>query len=44
MDATVFQVPNSLEDIYPGSDGFAQITEIKIQLEYDVHSGDFFDF
>lgn len=38
MDATLFQVPNTLH-IYPGSSGCAQTAEVKIQLEYDLHSG-----
>ncbi|MED1270617.1 IS4 family transposase, partial [Bacillus mycoides] len=44
MDATVFQVPNTLEHIYPGSGGCAQTAGIKIQLEYDLHSGQFLNF
>jgi len=34
LDATVFQVPNTLENVYPGSGGCAQAAGIKIQLEY----------
>ncbi|PHA20859.1 IS4 family transposase [Bacillus cereus] len=44
MDATMFQVPNTLEHIYPGSGGCAQTAGIKIQLEYDLHSGQFLNF
>lgn len=44
MDATMFQVPNTLEHIYPGSGGCTQTAGIKIQLEYDLHSGQFFNF
>lgn len=44
LDATVFQVPNALENIYPGSGGCAQKAGIKIQLEYDLHSGQFLNF
>lgn len=44
MDATMFQVPNNLEHIYPGSGGCAQTAGIKIQLEYDLHSGQFLNF
>ncbi|KFN04699.1 IS4 family transposase [Bacillus clarus] len=44
MDATMFQVPNTLEHIYPGSGGCAQTAGIKIQLEYDLHSGKFLNF
>ncbi|QWI47238.1 IS4 family transposase [Bacillus mycoides] len=41
LDATVFQVPNALQHVYPGSGGCAQTAGIKIQLEYDLHSGQF---
>ncbi|MCU4837017.1 IS4 family transposase [Bacillus cereus] len=41
LDATVFQVPNALQRVYPGSGGCAQTAGIKIQLEYDLHSGQF---
>ncbi len=44
LDATVFQVPNALEDVYPGSGGCAQTAEIKIQLGYDLHSRKFLNF
>ncbi|OUB91062.1 IS4 family transposase [Bacillus thuringiensis serovar medellin] len=44
MDATMFQVPHTLEHIYPGSGGCAQTAAIKIQLEYDLHSGQFLNF
>ncbi|HDR8072543.1 TPA: IS4 family transposase [Bacillus cereus] len=44
LDATVFQVPNALENVYPGSVGCAQKAGIKIQLEYDLHSGQFLNF
>lgn len=44
LDATVFQVRNALENIYPGSGGCAQTAGIKIQLEYDLHSGKFLNF
>ncbi|MED1476563.1 IS4 family transposase [Bacillus pseudomycoides] len=44
LDATVFQVPNVLENAYPGSGGCAQTAGIKIQLEYDLHSGEFLNF
>ncbi|PFY03221.1 IS4 family transposase, partial [Bacillus toyonensis] len=37
FDATIFQVPNHLAPIYPGSGGCAQTAGIKIQLEYDLH-------
>ncbi|PEK31403.1 IS4 family transposase, partial [Bacillus pseudomycoides] len=44
LDATLFQVPNALENVYPGSGGCAQTAGIKIQLEYDLHSGEFLNF
>ena len=44
MDATMFQVPDTLEHVYPGSGGCAQTAGIKIQLEYDLHSGQFLNF
>ncbi|EJR93308.1 IS4 family transposase [Bacillus cereus] len=44
MDATMFQVPHNLEHIYLGSGGCAQTAGIKIQLEYDLHSGQFLNF
>ncbi|VXC85813.1 transposase (fragment) [Bacillus mycoides] len=44
LDATVFQVPNALENVYPGSGECAQTAGIKIQLEYDLHSGEFLNF
>ncbi|WHY27031.1 IS4 family transposase [Bacillus wiedmannii] len=44
LDATVFQVPSALENVYPGSGGCAQTAGIKIQLEYDLHSGEFLNF
>ncbi|KEK21874.1 hypothetical protein BAGA_24535 [Bacillus gaemokensis] len=44
VDATIFQVPNHLAPIYPGSGKCAQTAGIKIQLEYDLHSGKFLNF
>ncbi len=44
LDATIFQVPKHLAHIYPGSGGCAQTAGIKIQLEYDLHSGQFLNF
>lgn len=38
LDATIFQVPNHLALIYPGSGGCAQTAGNKIHLEYDLHS------
>ncbi|MEB4824733.1 IS4-like element IS231B family transposase [Bacillus cereus] len=44
LDATIFQIPKHLASIYPGSGGCAQTAGIKIQLEYDLHSGQFLNF
>ncbi|MGN4816494.1 IS4 family transposase [Bacillus cereus group sp. MYBK163-2] len=44
LDATIFQVPKHLAHAYPGSGGCAQTAGIKIQLEYDLHSGQFLNF
>lgn len=44
LDATIFQVPKHLANVYLGSDGCAQTAGIKIQLEYDLHSGQFLNF
>ena len=41
LNATLFQVPNALENVYLGSGGCAQTAGIKIQLEYDLYSGEF---
>ncbi|UYX55751.1 IS4 family transposase (plasmid) [Bacillus thuringiensis] len=44
LDATIFHVPKYLANVYPGSGGCAQTAGIKIQLEYDLHSGQFLNF
>lgn len=44
LDATIFHVPKHLANVYPGSGGCAQTAGIKIQLEYDLHSGQFLFF
>ncbi|HDR7320997.1 TPA: IS4 family transposase [Bacillus toyonensis] len=44
LDATIFQIPKHLASTYPGSGGCAQTAGIKIQLEYDLHSGQFLNF
>ena len=44
LNATIFQVPKHLAHAYPGSGGCAQTAGIKIQLEYDLHSGQFLNF
>ncbi|SFI80511.1 Transposase DDE domain-containing protein [Bacillus sp. 71mf] len=41
LDATIFQVPKHLANVYPRLGGCAQTAGIKIQLEYDLHSGQF---
>lgn len=44
LDSTIFQVPKHLAPVYPGSGGCAQTAGIKIQLEYDLRSGQFLNF
>ncbi len=44
LDATIFQVPKHLTSVYPGLGGCVQTAGIKIQLEYDLHSGQFLNF
>jgi hypothetical protein len=39
LDSTAFQVPESYKDIYPGSGGCSQPSGVKIQLEYEIKSG-----
>ena len=39
LDSTAFQVPESYKDIYPGSGGCSQPSGVKIQLEYELKSG-----
>jgi len=39
LDSTAFQVPVSYKDIYPGSGGCSQPSGVKIQLEYELKSG-----
>ena len=41
LDSTTFQVPDSLAVHYPGSGGSSHAAGVKIQLEYDLHSGPF---
>lgn len=41
LDVIIFQVPKYLASTYPGSGGCTQTASIKIQLEYDLHSGQF---
>lgn len=44
LHATIFRVPKHLASVYPSLDGCAQTAGIKIQLEYDLHSGQFLNF
>jgi len=39
LDSTAFQVPENYKDIYPGSGGCSQPSGVKIQLEYELKSG-----
>ncbi|MBU3188940.1 IS4 family transposase [Clostridium bowmanii] len=39
LDSTAFQVPESYKGIYPGSGGCSQASGVKIQLEYELKSG-----
>jgi hypothetical protein len=41
LDSTTFQVPDSLTEHYPGAGGCGHTAGVKIQLEYDLHSGQF---
>ena len=41
LDATVFQLPDAFSSEYPGSGGSCNTAGVKIQLEYDVLSGQF---
>jgi len=41
VDSTSFQVPEIYKDEYPGSGGSAKISGVKIQLEYELKTGDF---
>jgi hypothetical protein len=41
LDSTAFQVPESYKDIYPGSGGCSQPSGVKIELEYELKSGNF---
>ncbi|KZL88532.1 IS4 family transposase [Clostridium magnum] len=39
LDSTAFQVPESYKNTYPGSGGCSQPSGVKIQLEYELKSG-----
>jgi hypothetical protein len=41
LDSTTFQVPDSLTEHYPEAGGCGHTAGVKIQLEYDLHSGRF---
>jgi hypothetical protein len=41
LDSTVFQLPDNIKEIYKGSGGSSSKSAIKIQLEYDLKSGNF---
>ncbi len=41
LDSTTFQVPDSLTEHYPRAGGCGHTAGVKIQLEYDLHSGQF---
>jgi len=39
LDSTAFQVPESYKDVYPGSGGCPQASGVKMQIEYELKSG-----
>ncbi|MFK4330550.1 hypothetical protein ABH955_001202 [Bacillus sp. RC240] len=39
LDSTAFQLPNSFSSVYPGAGGCSHTAGLKIQLEYDLLSG-----
>jgi len=39
LDSTAVHVPENYKDIYPGSGGCSQTSGVKIQLEYELKSG-----
>ncbi len=41
LHSTTFQVPDSLTEHYPGAGGCGHTAGVKVQLEYDLHSGQF---
>lgn len=43
LDSTSFQIPEIHKAIYPGSGGNSQPAGIKIQLEFELKSGEFID-
>ena len=42
LDATTFQISDQLAAVYPGSGGSGKASGVKIQLEYDLLSGQFY--
>lgn len=43
LDSTTFQVPDRFEATYPDAGGCSHKAGVKIQLEYDLLSGEFSD-
>ncbi|MED0971275.1 IS4 family transposase [Bacillus paramycoides] len=41
LDSTAFQLPNVFSSVYPGAGGCSHTAGVKIQLEYDLLSGQF---
>ncbi|MGR9594491.1 IS4 family transposase [Bacillus thuringiensis] len=41
LDSTAFQLPDTFSSIYPGAGGCSHTAGVKIQLEYDLLSGQF---
>jgi len=41
LDSTIFQLPDTFAHIYQGSGGSSHTAGVKIQLEYDLLSGQF---
>ncbi|EAL15996.1 transposase (IS4 family) (plasmid) [Bacillus cereus G9241] len=41
LDSTAFQLPDSFSFVYPGAGGCSHTAGVKIQLEYDLLSGQF---
>ncbi len=41
LDSTAFQLPDPFSFVYPGAGGCSHTAGVKIQLEYDLLSGQF---
>ncbi|OFC97069.1 transposase for insertion sequence element IS231A [Bacillus wiedmannii] len=41
LDSTAFQLPDVFSSVYPGAGGWSHTAGVKIQLEYDLLSGQF---